>query len=100
MANHTPDLESIVKVARKFSRPYRIDRGRGFRLKDIDPGDTAHLGAEDKPHAQEAEQWEAAGAHCSGNERRADEASRDVESWLKCRYMRDRRRTATVDVKP
>jgi ribonuclease R len=43
-----------------------------------------------KPHAQEAEQWEAAGAHCSANERRADEASRDVEAWLKCRYMRDR----------
>jgi ribonuclease R len=35
-------------------------------------------------------QWEAAGAHCSANERRADEASRDVEAWLKCRYMRDR----------
>ena len=34
--------------------------------------------------------WEAAGAHCSANERRADEASRDVEAWLKCRYMRDR----------
>jgi ribonuclease R len=42
-----------------------------------------------KPHMQEAERWEAAGAHCSANERRADEASRDVEAWLKCRYMRD-----------
>ncbi len=37
----------------------------------------------------EAEQWEAAGVHCSTNERRADEASRDVEAWLKCRYMRE-----------
>jgi ribonuclease R len=35
------------------------------------------------------EQWNAAGAHCSTNERRADEASRDVEAWLKCRYMRE-----------
>ncbi len=35
------------------------------------------------------EQWEMAGAHCSANERRADEASRDVEAWLKCRYMRE-----------
>ena len=34
--------------------------------------------------------WEQIGLHCSGNERRADEASRDVEAWLKCRYMRDR----------
>ena len=33
--------------------------------------------------------WEAAGLHCSANERRADEASRDVEAWLKCRYMRE-----------
>ena len=37
----------------------------------------------------EAEHWEAVGVHCSVNERRADEASRDVEAWLKCRYMRE-----------
>jgi len=37
----------------------------------------------------EAAAWEAAGAHCSANERRADEASRDVEAWLKCRFMRE-----------
>ncbi|WP_416757764.1 ribonuclease R [Roseateles sp. So40a] len=37
----------------------------------------------------EIERWEVVGAHCSANERRADEASRDVEAWLKCRYMRD-----------
>ena len=34
--------------------------------------------------------WEAVGQHCSANERRADEATRDVESWLKCWYMRDK----------
>ena len=39
--------------------------------------------------AQDAALWESAGAHCSANERRADEASRDVEAWLKCRFMRD-----------
>ncbi|MES2887396.1 MAG: ribonuclease R [Pseudomonadota bacterium] len=37
----------------------------------------------------EAEAWEVTGIHCSANERRADEASRDVEAWLKCRYMRE-----------
>ena len=37
----------------------------------------------------EGETWEVAGTHCSANERRADEASRDVEAWLKCRYMRE-----------
>jgi ribonuclease R len=42
-----------------------------------------------KPLSQEMTIWEAAGAHCSANERRADEASRDVEAWLKCRYMRE-----------
>jgi ribonuclease R len=42
-------------------------------------------------HMSAADQraWEAAGLHCSANERRADEASRDVEAWLKCKYMRE-----------
>jgi len=42
-----------------------------------------------KAASKELETWEAAGAHCSANERRADEASRDVEAWLKCRFMRE-----------
>ena len=33
--------------------------------------------------------WEALGVHCSKNERRADEASREVTSWLKCMYARE-----------
>ena len=33
--------------------------------------------------------WQALGRHCSETERRADDASRDVESWLKCYYMRE-----------
>ncbi len=37
----------------------------------------------------EGEDWEALGRQCSEAERRADEASRDVESWLKCDYMKD-----------
>lgn len=39
--------------------------------------------------SREMQAWEAAGLHCSANERRADEASRDVEAWLKCKYMRE-----------
>ena len=54
MADDTPDLKRIVKVARDFSRPYRIDDGRRFRLKDFPASDTAHLVDEDKPRAQEA----------------------------------------------
>ncbi len=30
------------------------------------------------------------GEHCSANERRADDATRDVVSWLKCEYMLDK----------
>jgi len=33
--------------------------------------------------------WDALGRHCSDTERRADEASRDVENWLKCFYMKE-----------
>jgi ribonuclease R len=42
-----------------------------------------------KPRKASAElsAWQAAGLHCSANERRADEASRDVEAWLKCKFM-------------
>ncbi|WP_290675760.1 ribonuclease R [Aquabacterium sp.] len=39
---------------------------------------------------QELAAWETVGIHCSANERRADEASRDVEAWLKCMFMRER----------
>jgi len=45
---------SFIKKARRFSRPFRITDGRRFRLKDIDPGDTAGLQAEDKPRSKEA----------------------------------------------
>jgi len=30
------------------------------------------------------------GEHCSANERRADEATREVVNWLKCEYMMDK----------
>ncbi|MCB1958060.1 MAG: ribonuclease R [Rhodocyclaceae bacterium] len=34
--------------------------------------------------------WDAIGTHCSMTERRADDATRDVENWLKCYFMQDR----------
>jgi PPK2 family polyphosphate:nucleotide phosphotransferase len=46
-------LKQIEKAARKFSEPFRVTNGDGFRLKDIDPDDTLHLNNEDKPRAQE-----------------------------------------------
>lgn len=36
------------------------------------------------------QRWEKLGLVCSANERRADDASSDVQAWLKCYYMRDR----------
>ena len=38
----------------------------------------------------DAERMLALGTHCSMTERRADEATREVVTWLKCEYMRDR----------
>ncbi|SDV47605.1 RNAse R [Chitinasiproducens palmae] len=43
-----------------------------------------------KPRSEQLAVWEQLGMHCSANERRADEASRDVENWLKCYFMRDK----------
>ncbi len=34
--------------------------------------------------------WAELGMHCSLTERRADDATRDVEIWLKCFYMQDK----------
>jgi ribonuclease R len=49
--------------------------------------------ADDESHSRKRNNvaiWEELGLHCSSNERRADEASRDVEAWLKCYFMRDK----------
>jgi PPK2 family polyphosphate:nucleotide phosphotransferase len=42
-----------IKQVEKFIRPYRVTKGKGFRLKDIDPGDTRGLKSEQKGEAQE-----------------------------------------------
>ncbi len=34
--------------------------------------------------------WTELGVHCSLTERRADDATRDVENWLKCYFMQDK----------
>ncbi len=46
-------LKDVIKKAHEFAGPFRVDNGDKFRLKDIDPGDTLHLDAEDKPRAKE-----------------------------------------------
>jgi ribonuclease R len=86
-----PDLlvHRVIKALLQGKR-YHLDTGA------LEDAPKASKGSRDKPggkrsaSAQEIEQWNVAGAHCSTNERRADEASRDVEAWLKCRFMRER----------
>ncbi len=46
-------LKSLIDRACKFSEPYRVTDGGAFRLKDVDPGDTGNLSAEDKPRTKE-----------------------------------------------
>jgi PPK2 family polyphosphate:nucleotide phosphotransferase len=46
--------KEFIKRAKKFSKPFRITDGKGFKLKHIDPQDTLDLKSEDKPKAQEA----------------------------------------------
>ena len=47
-------LKRIIKFAHNLDDAYCVTSGKGFRLKDHDPGDTGHLGREDKPRAKEA----------------------------------------------
>jgi ribonuclease R len=39
-----------------------------------------------KRRQYQEDDWDALGVHCSRLERRADDASREVQSWLKCHY--------------
>ncbi len=48
------DLSEFIKRARKFTKPFCVTDGQGFRLSDIDPGDTMGLKSGDKPRAKEA----------------------------------------------
>ena len=47
-------MAEVVRKTRKLAKPFRVTDGNRFRLRDIDPGDTLDLKAEDKPRAQEA----------------------------------------------
>ena len=96
-----PDLlvHRVIKAileGRKYELPVLPTPGEAHaklskRLQKNKPGQGARVARLPKVRMSAAEQqaWEAAGLHCSANERRADEASRDVEAWLKCKYMRE-----------
>jgi PPK2 family polyphosphate:nucleotide phosphotransferase len=47
--------KEIIKNVRELARPFRISKGRDFRLKDVDPDDTLDFTKEaDKPRSKEA----------------------------------------------
>ncbi|MHB8950412.1 MAG: ribonuclease R [Rhodoferax sp.] len=74
-----PVLPTPGEAHAKLSR--RLEKGLAARV--------AEPGQKPKKLSVDTQAWQAAGMHCSANERRADEASRDVEAWLKCKYMRE-----------
>jgi len=82
-----PDLlvHRVIKAVLAGKR-YHLTPNAKTRTPELRKGGRTRVA---KPMSQEMALWEAAGGHCSANERRADEASRDVEAWLKCRYMRE-----------
>ena len=46
--------KEIIKKARPFAEPFRVDNGKKFHLKDFDPADTIGYKNEGKPKAKEA----------------------------------------------
>ena len=48
------DMRDLIDRARKFAKPYRVDDGRKFQLKDFEPGDTGGFSGEDRDKAREA----------------------------------------------
>ncbi|MDO8774124.1 MAG: ribonuclease R [Burkholderiaceae bacterium] len=74
-----PTLPTPGEAHAKLTK--RLEKGLAARVTEP--------GQKPKKLSLETLAWQAAGMHCSANERRADEASRDVEAWLKCKYMRE-----------
>jgi len=66
--------QSSLRLPRKSSL-HKERNAKPLSAQQIYPYDTAAMLA--------------LGEHCSMTERRADEASRDVQSWLKCEYLQD-----------
>jgi len=69
-------IRSVIRSRKKTAKVIRTDATRPMVRKDIYP--------------YTMDQMDELGAHCSSNERRADEAVRDVLDWLKCEYMQER----------
>jgi len=69
-------IRSVIRSRKQSGKVIRTDATKPMMLKNIYP--------------YSLDQMDQLGAHCSSNERRADEAVRDVMDWLKCEYMQER----------
>jgi len=46
--------KEIIKVARHGAKPFRVSKGKDFRLKDVDPNNTREFTEADKARAKQA----------------------------------------------
>ncbi len=82
-----PDLLTHRVIKAILARTHYVPQVFGATAVD----DALRARREGRGRAVEAlTNWEKLGLLCSANERRADDASRDVEAWLKSYYMRER----------
>lgn len=90
---YTPTVPSevVLNLAMPKSGPGRVNAANVNKSREKPVSDAAVTKSRGRQKANGAgvAAWAQLGVHCSSNERRADEASRDVEAWLKCYYMRD-----------
>ena len=90
---YAPPMPSADFVPRP-SGPARARKGGAAALSDSARAQAdervAARGRMSAAQREELDRWATLGLLCSAHERRADDASRDVEAWLKCQYMRER----------
>lgn len=90
---YNPDrgpVELLMDTRKRRRAPEAPDRGKGPAGKRGKAQPARTPAPEVPAKVKSGGIWEEIGVHCSQTERRADEASRDVETWLKCYYMQDR----------
>jgi len=68
-------IRSVIRSDRQTANVARVEGAKPLSRKEIYPYETGDVVA--------------LGEHCSMTERRADEATRDVASWLKCEFLQD-----------
>jgi ribonuclease R len=69
-------IRSVIRGRSKSAHVSRVAGAKGLRREVIYPYDTAAMLA--------------LGEQCSMTERRADDATREVDAWLKCEFLKDR----------